>query len=200
MIVCILFVNFFFSPVFDNFPPYFIATDITGSDYFFHEIMAPEMWSSFFSVAVGLGSLIMGIVLSMMKQKEKCNRTVRWSMMSVSLLVILMAVFYGLFSNDIISINALLIVLLIILFLIGVCIILINVPSSTAMMTIVDKDKFGKLSSVLNIGSQGLIPLSMFLGGIVLTYITSLGLLIVCASGLLITSLVLFFAPSIRTI
>ena len=200
MMVCILFVNFFFSPVFDNFPPYFIATDITGSDYFFHEIMAPEMWSSFFSVAVGLGSLIMGIVLSMMKQKEKCNRTVRWSMMSVSLLVILMAVFYGLFSNDIISINALLIVLLIILFLIGVCIILINVPSSTAMMTIVDKDKFGKLSSVLNIGSQGLIPLSMFLGGIVLTYITSLGLLIVCASGLLITSLVLFFAPSIRTI
>ena len=200
MMVCILFVNFFFSPVFDNFPPYFIATDITGSDYFFHEIMAPEMWSSFFSVAVGLGSLIMGIVLSMMKQKEKCNRTVRWSMMSVSLLVILMAVFYGLFSNDIISINALLIVLLIILFLIGVCIILINVPSSTAMMTIVDKDKFGKLSSVLNIGSQGLIPLSMFLGGIVLTYVTSLGLLIVCASGLLITSLVLFFAPSIRTI
>ena len=68
------------------------------------------------------------------------------------------------------------------------------------MMTIVDKDKFGKLSSVMNIGSQGLIPLSMFLGGIALTYINSLGLLIACASGLLITSLVLFFAPSVRNI
>ena len=121
-------------------------------------------------------------------------------MMGVSFLVILMALFYGLFSNGVISINALLIILLVILFLVGVSIILINVPSSTAMMTIVDKDKFGKLSSVMNIGSQGLIPLSMFLGGIALTYINSLGLLIVCASGLLITSLVLFFAPSVRNI
>ena len=200
LIVCILFVNFFFSPVFDNFPPYFIATDIAGSNYLFHETMAPEMWSSFFSVAVGLGSLVMGIALSMMKQKEKCNKTVRWSMMGVSFLVILLAFFYGLFANGAIGINALLIITLVILFLIGVSIILINVPSSTAMMTIVDKDKFGKLSSVMNIGSQGLIPLSMFLGGVALTYINSLGLLIACASGLLITSLVLFFAPSVRKI
>ena len=200
MLICILFINFFFSPLFDNFPAYFVATDITGSNYFFHETMAPEMWSSFFSVAVGLGSLVMGIVLSNMKQAEKCNPIVRWSMMAVSFLVILMALFYGLFAYDIIGINALLIILLAILFLIGVSIILINVPSSTAMMRIVDKDKFGKLSSVTNIGSQGLIPLSLFLGGIALTYISSLGLLIACATGLLITSLVLFFAPSVRTI
>ena len=200
LMVCILFINFFFSPVFDNFPPYFIATDITGTNYFFHETIQPEMWSSFFSVAVGLGSLVMGIVLSNLKQAKKCNRIVRWSMMGVSFLVILMSFFYALFANGVIGINALLVILLVILFLIGVSIILINVPSSTAMMTIVDKDKFGKLSSVTNIGSQGLIPLSMFLGGIALTYINSLGLLIACASGLLITSLVLFFAPSVRTI
>ena len=200
LLVCILFVNFFFSPIFDNFPPYFIATDITGSNYFFHENMAPEMWSSFFSVAVGVGSLVMGIVLSMMKQAEKCNRTVRWAMIGVSFLTILMAVFYALFSNNIININALLIILLVILFLVGASIILINVPASAAMMTIVDKDKFGKISSVISIGSQGLIPLSMFLGGLALTYIGSLGMLIACASGLLITSLVLFFAPSVRTI
>lgn len=200
MMVCILFINFFFSPIFDNFPPYFIATDITGSNYFFHETMAPEMWSSFFSVAVGLGSLIMGVVLSMMKQREKCNRVVRWGVMSVSFLTILMAVFYGLFSKGFISINALLVIILVILFLIGAAIIVINVPSAAAMMKLVDKDKFGKVSSVTNIGSQGLIPLSMFLGGIALTYLNSLGLLIVCASGLLLTSLILFFAPSVREI
>ena len=200
LMICILFINFFFSPVFDNFPPYFIATDITGSNYFFNESMAPEMWNSFFSVSVGVGSLIMGIVLSVMKQANKCNKIVRWSMMAVSFLVILMAVFYALFKNNVIDINSLLIITLVILFSIGVCIILINVPSSAVMMKIVDKDKLGKLSSVTSIGSQGLIPLSMFLGGIALTYINSLGLLIACASGLLITSLVLFFAPSVRTI
>ena len=200
MLICILFINFFFTPIFDNFPPYFIATDITGSNYFFHDKMAPEMWSSFFSVAVGIGSLIMGIVLSGLKQAEKCNKVVRWSMMIVSFLVILIAVFYALFKNGVIGINTLLVILLVILFLVGVSIILINVPSSTAMMRIVDKDKFGKISSVINIGSQGLIPLSMFLGGIALTYINSLGLLIACALGLLITSLVLFFAPSVRNL
>ena len=89
---------------------------------------------------------------------------------------------------------------MVILFLIGVSVILINVPSTTAMMKIVDKDKYGKLSSVLNIGSQGLIPFSVFLGGLALTYIGSLGLLIACATGLLITSVVLFFAPSVRNV
>ena len=200
MLICILFINFFFTPIFDNFPPYFIATDVTGSDYFFHETIAPEMWSSFFSMAVAVGSLITGIVLSMLKQKEKCNRTVRWSMMGVSFLVILMVIAYALFTNNIFGINTLLIIFLVILLMIGASIILINVPSSTAMMKIVDKDKFGKVSSVINIGSQGLIPLSMFLGGIAITYTSSLGLLIICAAGLLITSLVLFFAPSVRSI
>ena len=200
MMICILFINFFFSPIFENFPPYFIATDISGTNYLFHDVMAPEMWSSFFSVAVGLGSLIMGIVFSNLKQAEKCNRVVRWSMIGVSLLVILMAFFYALFINNIIDINALLITILVILFLIGVSVILINVPSTTAMMKIVDKDKYGKLSSVLNIGSQGLIPFSVFLGGLALTYIGSLGLLIACATGLLITSVVLFFAPSVRNV
>ncbi len=200
MMACILFINFFFSPIFENFPPYFIATDIGGTNYLFHDVMAPEMWSSFFSVAVGLGSLIMGIVFSNLKQAEKCNRVVRWSMIGVSFLVILMAFFYALFINSVIDINALLITILVILFLIGVSIILINVPSTTAMMKIVDKDKYGKLSSVLNIGSQGLIPFSVFLGGLALTYIGSLGLLIACATGLLITSVVLFFAPSVRNV
>lgn len=158
------------------------------------------MWSSFFSVAVGLGSLIMGIVLSTLKQREKCNGLVRWSMIAVSLAVTSMAVSYVLFKSSYIDINALLIIVIAILFVVGVCIVLINVPSTTVMMRIVDKDKFGKVSSVSNIGSQGLIPLSMFLGGLALNYIGSIGLLATCAGGLLITSLILFFIKPVREI
>lgn len=198
MLICILFINFFFTPIFDNFSPYFIATDITGTKYFFYETMAPEMWSSFFSVALGVGSLIMGIVVSGLPQAEKCNRTVRWSMMGVSFLITLMVLFYGLFKGNMIGINTLIILILVILFLMGAGIILINIPSTTAMMRIVDKDKYGKVSSVVNIGSQGLMPLSMLLGGVAITYMGSLGLLAICAGGLLITSLVLFFIPSVR--
>ena len=198
VMICILFINFFFSPIFDNFIPYFIATDVAGTNYFFSETLEPEMLSSFFSMAFGIGSLIMGIVLSILPQKEKCNRTLRYSLLSLSIVLALFTLFYFLFTRNNIDINTLLIITVVIFFVVGIVIVLTNVPSSVAMMKIVDKDKFGKVSSVMNIGSQGLIPLAMFLGGLAITYLGSVGLLAVCSGGLIITTLVLFFARPVR--
>ena len=198
--VCILFINFFFSPVFNNFAPYFIATDVAGTAYLFHETLGPEMWNSFFSVAIGVGSLITAIVLSALKQRNKANRLIRWSMIGISVAMISFAVLYALFKNGYIGINPLLIIVTVILFVVGVLLILINVPASTAMMKIIDKDKFGKVSSVGNIGAQGLIPLSMFLAGLALNYIGPIGLLTICAAGLTILSLILFFLKPVREI
>ena len=198
VMICILFINFFFSPIFDNFIPYFIATDVAGTNYFFSETLEPEMWSSFFSMAFGIGSLIMGIVLSILPQKEKCNRTLRYSLLSLSIVLALFTLFYFLFTRNNIDINTLLIITVVIFFVVGIVIVLTNVPSSVAMMRIVDKDKFGKVSSVMNIGSQGLIPVAMFLGGLAITYLGSVGLLAVCSGGLIITALVLFFARPVR--
>lgn len=199
LMICILFINFFFSPYYDNFLPYFIATDLTASESFLlSDIVEPEMWSSFFSMAFGVGSLVMGIIISMLKQQEKCNKTIRWSMMGLAALFILSAVSYVLLVQHIININAYLIITLVSFFLVGVFLVLVNVPSTAAMMKIIDKDKFGKVSSVSNIGSQGLIPLSMFLGGLAITYIGSIGLVAICAGGLLIVATILFFNRSVR--
>ena len=65
-------------------------------------------------------------------------------------------------------------------------------------LPIVDEDKFGKVSSVLNIGSQGLIPLSALLGGVAIACIGSLGLIAICAGGFLLISLILFFNKPVR--
>lgn len=197
---CILFLNFFFSPVYENFMPYFTATDIANSEYLFKGLIEPEMWSAFFAVAVGLGSLIMAIVLSSLKQAEKCSKIVRYSTLILSCFFIVGSTLYLLFTKNVIGINTVIISFLALFFIIGVLLILINVPTSTAMMKIVDKDKFGKVSAVMNIGSQGLIPLAMFLGGVALTYIGSAGLLLVCSGGLLLISLILFFNKSFREI
>ena len=198
LMICILFINFFFSPFSENFIPYFISTDVASTSYMFKGSLEPEMWSSFFSVLLGIGSLIMGIVLSSIKQFEKSNRIIRWSLLAVSLVFILLVVFYLLFSQNVIDINAFLIVMLIGSFLIGALLVTINVPSTTAMMKMIDEDKFGKVSSVLNIGSQGLIPLSVLLGGVAIAYIGSLGLIAVCAGGFLLISLILFFNKPVR--
>ena len=198
MLICILFVNFFFSPLMDNFIPYFIATDVAESNYFFHESMAPEMWSSFFSVAFGVGSLIMGIVLSLLKQGEKCNKIVRYSLLGLTFVLGILGGSFILFKKDVFGINPLLIITLGVFFLIGTLVVLINVPTSARAMVLIDKDKFGKVSSVTSIGSQGLIPVSMFLGGIAITYIGSIGLVVACTVGMLLTSLALFFNRSVR--
>ena len=198
LLICILFINFFFAPFSENFIPYFISTDVASSNYMFKGSLEPEMWSSFFSVLLGIGSLISGIVLSSIKQFEKSNKIIRWSLLAVSLIFIILVVFYLLFSRNILDINAFLIIMLVGSFIIGVLLITINVPASTAMMRIVDKDKFGKVSSVMHIGSQGLIPLAVLLGGAAITYMGSLGLMIVCAGGLLLISLVLFFNKPVR--
>ena len=198
MMICILFINFFFSPVTQNFLPYFVATDVAGTEYLFHETMAPEMWSSFISVAFGLGSLVMGIVLSALPQMKKSNVSVRYSLLAIAVLMGVVAMFYGFYHAGYIGINPLLIISVSIYVVVGVCIVLVNVPSSTAMMRIIDKDKFGKVSSVMNIGSQGLIPIATLLGGIALEYVGSLGLLIVCAAGFFLVTLVLFFSRPVR--
>ena len=198
LMICILFINFFFAPFSENFVPYFVSTDVASGNYMFQENLKPEMWSSFFSVLVGVGSLITGIVLSSIKQFEKSNRIIRWSTLAVSLVFVALAGLYLLFNQNIINLNAFLIIMLLGSFLIGVLLVTINVPSSTAMMRIIDKDKFGKVSSVLNIGSQGLIPLAVLLGGTAITYIGSLGLVGVCAGGFLLIALILFFNKPVR--
>ena len=109
LMICILFINFFFSPFSENFIPYFISTDVASSDYMFKGSLEPEMWSSFISVLLGVGSLIMGIILSSIKQFEKSNRIIRWSLLVVSFVFILLVVSYLMFSQNIIDINAFLI-------------------------------------------------------------------------------------------
>nr|MCR5308943.1 MFS transporter [Bacilli bacterium] len=198
LMFCILFINFFFAPIYENFSPYFISTDVKGSTFLFSEFMGPEMWSAFFAVSIGIGSVTMGIIYSMLKQKEKCNGVVRWSVLGVAFLMICMTVEYLLFKANVIGLNVVLIANCVILLLIGVLLVLINVPSQTAMMKIVEKDKFGKVSSVTNIGSQGLIPFATFLGGVALDTIGSLGLLSICTGGFVIVALILFFNKPVR--
>ncbi len=198
IMICILFINFFFTPIFQNFIPYFIATDVASSDYLFRNAFAPEMWSSFFTMAFGVGSLIMGIIMSALKPREKYNGIIRYSMLSIALIIGAFATLYGLYHGGILAMNPLLILSTVLFFAIGIFLVLVNVPSTTAMMRKIDKDKFGKVSSVTNIGSQGLVPVATLLGGVAISSIGSLGMVIICAAGLLVPSLALFFIRSVR--
>ena len=191
LLICSLLVNFFFSPITSNFIPYFIVTDVATSDYMLSNIISPEMWSSILSVAIALGMIVMGVVFSIRKQKESIIKGLRISFVLIVLVLIAMTVFYMLFANGYIGINALLGVFVASSFLIGLILITINVPSTTKVLTTVDKDKLGKVSSVVDVGSQGLIPLSNLLAGLIIAGLGSNYLLIICTSGLILVTLFL---------
>ena len=69
----------------------------------------------------------------------------------------------------------------------------INIPASTKLMSMVDKDKLGKVNSLTDIGSQGLIPLSNLLGGIVISFLGTSALLIACTVGFALTTAFIVF-------
>ena len=57
----ILLLNFFVSPLSANFLPYFVATDVASRNYLFSNFLTPEMWSSVIQVAYAIGMIIMAI-------------------------------------------------------------------------------------------------------------------------------------------
>ena len=67
-------------------------------------------------------------------------------------------------------------------------------------MRTVDEDKHSKVNSIINIGSQGMIPIASVLAGIILENLGSLYLLIFCAAGFAITSIFLLFNKDIKDI
>ena len=189
LMLCVLFINFFVSPIFENFTSYFIATDLTNSAYLFKDHLKPEMWSSIFSVFFGIGSLAMGIGMAAMKPRDKYNKVIRFALTIFSACLVVMTLVYIFYRASFIKMATLQIICLFIYLTIGISLVLCNVPISTAMLKVVDKDKFGKVSSVLSIGSEGLTPVSLFLAGLAISIFGSSGLLIICTSGLVITTL-----------
>ena len=197
LIIVIFFINFFFSPITSNFIPYFVASDVANSEYLFKEFMQPEMWSSIISVSFGIGMIIMALIISTRKPKPTMVKGLRICFVLIDILLIAFSVNYFIYAKGMIEINAVLIPIVFGTLLIGLILPAINIPMSTKIMTIVDKDKLGKVSSVMDVGTQGLIPLSSFLAGIVISGIGASYLLIICAAGLSLLTIAIFVSKNI---
>ena len=189
LVICILFINFFITPISSNFIPYFIATDVKGSDYLFKSFIEPEMWQSIIEVVTALAMGVMSIIISMKEMKKNISKGLRIQFVLFSLVILGLSMSYVLFNQNLYGINTLLIMLCCGSLLMGLVLPNINIPISTTLMTIVDKDKLGKVMSVMDISSQGLIPLANLLAGVAITYLGVSALLIICTIGLIITTI-----------
>ena len=187
----ILLLNFFVSPLSANFLPYFVATDVASRNYLFSNFLTPEMWSSVIQVAYAIGMIIMALILSNRSQKDRIYKGLSISLIIFAALYVVLTTIYVFFVNNLANINVMLIVFVPIGITMGMVLITINIPITTKMLTIVDKDKLGKVNSVIDVGSQGLIPLSNFLAGLVISGLGASWLCIISTAGLALMTIFL---------
>ena len=198
---CVLFINFFIEPVSGNFIPYFIRTDLAAAPgYLFDGLLTPELWSSVFSVCIGVSSLIGAAILSTRKQEEKCGLKVAKRLCVFSGAMIALALGYWLLVDVGSSLNGFLLLFSAGCLLLGFLLSFINIPLSTTIQTRVEKDKLSKVGSLLSIGSQGMIPIASVLAGAALQAFGSTVLLVVCATGFTITAILMLSNKNVKTI
>ncbi|MBR5343948.1 MAG: MFS transporter [Oscillospiraceae bacterium] len=201
LMTAILFINFFFSPIGGNFIPFFIKTDVAlAPGYLFDELLTPELWSSVFSMLIGLSSLVGSVILSARKPKEKCGRSTAIRLCVISVVMVALTLGYWLLVDRGLSLNAFLLLFSLGCLLIGFSIVFINIPVNTALMRAVDRDKLSKVTSFISMISQGLIPIASVLAGLVLRFLGSTPLLIGCTAGFAAAALFLLFNREAREI
>ncbi len=197
----ILFINFFITPVTGNFVPYFIRTDLAAAPaYLFDSFLTPELWSSVFSVCIGVSSLIGAAILSAGKQEEKCGVKVAERLCFFSGVMISLAVAYRWLVDAGVSLNGFLLLFSAGCLAVGVLLSFINIPLSTAIQSRVEKDKLSKVGSLISIGSQGMIPIASVLAGAALQAFGSTVLLAVCAAGFTITAILMLTDKNVKTL
>ncbi len=194
----ILLLNFFVSPLSANFLPYFVATDVASRNYLFSNFLTPEMWSSVIQVAYAIGMIIMALILSNRPQKDRIYKGLSISLIIFAALYVVLTTIYVFFVNNLADINVMLIAFVPIGITMGMMLITINIPITTKMLTIVDKDKLGKVNSVIDVGSQGLIPLSNFLAGLVISGLGASWLCIISTAGLSLMTIFLVINKHVK--
>ena len=194
----ILLLNFFVSPLSANFLPYFVATDVASRNYLFSDFLTPEMWSSVIQVAYAIGMIIMALILSNRPQKDRIYKGLSISLIIFAALYVVLTTIYVFFVNNLADINVMLIAFVPIGITMGMVLITINIPITTKMLTIVDKDKLGKVNSVIDVGSQGLIPLSNFLAGLVISGLGASWLCIISTVGLSLMTIFLVINKHVK--
>lgn len=200
LMIAALFINFFITPLFGNFVPYFIKTDLISSPaYLFDSFMKPELWSSVLSMLVGISSLLGALLMTMKEEQGKYGMKIAIRFCAMALTVSVMAAAYWLLVAWGVSLNLFLILCSLCAFSIGFIIPLVNIPINTLMMRIIDRSQLSKVNGMISIVSQALIPLASVLAGSVLQIWGSSVLLFFCAVGLTVSAVYFLLQPETRT-
>ncbi len=201
LMAAILFINFFMNPITGNFIPLFVRTDIAAApSYLFDRLLTPELWSSVYSMLIGISMLAGSLILSKRPPAEKCGHKTGVKLCGMAAIIICLAFSYWILVDKGRSLDLFLILLSAGAFITGFFIAFINIPVNTTIMRVVDREKLSKVTSIINILSMGLIPVSSVLAGAMLQLWGSTPLLFTCAGGFTAAAIFLLLSREAKNI
>jgi len=153
-----LLLNFAFEPLFVN-----------GFPYLFNQILKTSaLQYSYVQVAAAVGSLVGAVVIGNLAKQIKVRPAITWGLTTITLVFIMIAVSFNLIIEGSISYQLFFWIVIGLMFLNGVLLMYLNIPTNTAFAKTIEPEYRGRAFSVLGTMSMAAIPLSVFLGGFVI--------------------------------
>ncbi|MFU8792660.1 MAG: MFS transporter [Acholeplasmataceae bacterium] len=194
LMIMALSINFFVTPIFSNGLPYFFEFGLSREPvYLWMNVLKPENWYSIISVAFSISAIIMSLILSRQKTKASYGHhlkiAITWFVVVIFIVSFSMI---GYFSNWL-TINHVLILSVCGMFLAGLASVSFNVPVGVIIQTKVDPSQLGRVSSVMGVISQALIPFGALTAGILISQISIIALYVFSMTGMVLVNIFYVF-------
>jgi len=190
IVLMALFINFFFSPLFSNGMPYFIEYGLKSEGTFlFSPHLTAEHWLSVLNVTFSVSAIIGSLILAGNKQKTSQSKHLKKMLTLMSCVILTYSFVTVFYYTGHIPINPYLILTMILFLGIGLSMVFFNVPVGVLLQTKVDPTQLGKVSSLMSVLSQALIPLSSLIAGIVISQFGIVYLYLYCAIGIVFVTM-----------
>jgi MFS family permease len=178
--------NFFVNPTFSNAFPIFIKFNLSEEpSYLFDSFLQPSHWFSILSIIMSVGAIVMSLLMSKCKTKEKYGNDLKRALLLFTLPILLISALMGAYYARLIHVSVVLVGVCVAMLILGIAQISFNVPVSLIMQRKVEKQMLGKVSSVSTVLAQALIPFSSLIAGAIIAKISISALYLFCSLGVI---------------
>jgi MFS family permease len=180
--------NFFTVPMVANGLPYLFEVVLDVDPINFSIIMA----------SFPIGIIITSVVLGSVKQKEKISPLIFRGLFGMAFSMLFSVAALQLLFLEVITFFWFMVITTSVFFIMGLFNGYINIPFSVAIMKVVDKNKLGRVTTIMGLISNGLSPIAITLGGLVLQAFGLLALFYGAAIAMIITAFWAFSNKYVR--
>jgi len=181
-------INFFLAPVYS-----------IGLPYLYNQVLQTEpIYFSLIGVLASVGSIVMSIIFTLIKQRDRMYKFISIGLVAWIPMLVLQALLIYLVVNGTIGFPLFFGLSIAIAFIDGNIGVFVNTPIGVAFQKYVPREMLGRVNSMLNTLVQGLVPISIALGGLFLEYRSVAELYLIGVIGFIIGSAIFFSSKSVK--